>query len=254
MKHLALLAVLALLAAAGGPAVSGAGSHTSARACRHPRFVTSDPNGMWSHRRYVVHNNMWNASGYDVSERLRACSPGNWSVTATADDRTGDGAVKTYPNVHRDYHDWATGHEPRLASFRTIRSTFASRSPHVGRYDGAYDIWLNGVPGRHEVMIWTDNHRQVPAGSVVRRGLHFSHRTWRLWATPDHAILSFVPNRPLRHGTIAIKKRLDYLVRHGFLPHRSTLGQVCFGYEIVSTGGAPARFKIDGFSVTSTRR
>ena len=71
---------------------------------------------------------------------------GNWSVTATADNSSGDGAVKTYPNVHRDYHNWNAGHERSSArSRRSIRSTFASRSPHVGIYDGAYDIWMNGV-------------------------------------------------------------------------------------------------------------
>jgi hypothetical protein len=254
MKPLALLALVALMAATGPS--TAAGSSTWARACEHPRYVTTDPDGMWFRGRYVVHNNMWNASGYDVSQRLRACSPGNWSVRATADNRSGDGAVKTYPNVHRDYHDWNTAHEPRISSFRSIRSTFASRSPQVGIYDGAYDIWLNGVAdgGSTEVMIWTDNHHQVPAGSVVRRGLHFSHRTWKLWATPDHRYLAFVPNQPIRHGTVALKKRFSYLMRHGFLSHRATLGQVCFGYEIVSTGGAPARFKIDRFSVTSSRR
>jgi glycosyl hydrolase family 12 len=256
MKHLALLAVLALMAVAGGPGAAAADSRGTARACHHPRYVTSDPDGMWFHGRYVVHNNMWNASGYDVSERLRACSPGNWSVRAIADNRSGDGAVKTYPNVHRDYHNWNTGHEPRIAAFRSIRSTFASRSPHVGIYDGAYDIWLNGVADGDsiELMIWTDNHHQVPAGRPVKKGLTFSHRTWKLWATPDRHYLAFVPNKPLGHGTIALKQRFSYLMRHGFVPRDATLGQVCFGYEIVSTGGSPASFKVDRFSVTSSRR
>lgn len=246
-----LLPVLALVVAIGGatqPAEAG-----TARACKNPDFVSSDPDGMWATGHYVVHNNMWNASGYEVAETLRACSAGNWKVTARADDRAGDGAVKTYPNVHRDFHDWSTGHEPRLRSFTSIRSTFASRSPRVGIYDGAYDIWLNGVPGDREVMIWTDNHRQVPAGSVVKRGLTFSHRTWRLYAGNNGSILSYVPNKPLHHGSIKIERRLRYLVHHRYVPRRSTLGQVCFGYEIVSTKGSPATFKVDRFSVSSKR-
>lgn len=249
------LSVLSLLAVTVGLDATSADARDLARACRHPEFVTSGWEGH-SFGRYYADSDMWNAHGYDVSQRMRVCAPGNWSVTATADNRSGDGAVKTYPNVHRDYHDWGTGHEPRLRSFASINSRFASRSPQVGIYDGAYDIWLNGVAdsGSTELMIWTDNHRQVPAGRVVERRLHFSHRTWTLWATDDHHYLALVPGRPLGHGTIALKKRFAYLVSHGYLARGSTLGQVCFGYEIVSTNATSQRFKIDRFEVTSTRK
>ena len=141
-----------------------------AAACTDPRFVTSDPNGMYFSGRYIVHNNMWNVDGYDVSETLSACSPSNWYVRATANNSSGDGAVKTYPNVHQDFHNWDTGAEPRLSTFTTIRSSFAARTPGFGIYNAAYDIWLNGVPGDHEVMIWTDNYKQVPVRQRDREG------------------------------------------------------------------------------------
>ena len=115
---------------------------------------------------------------------------------------------------------------------------------------------MNGVADGNstEVMIWTDNHRQVPSGSVVRHGLQFSHRTWRLYATDDHSYLAYVPNKPLPAGTIALKKRLTYLTSHGYLAKGSTVGQVDFGYEIVSTGGSSQRFKVDRFSISSSRK
>ena len=70
--------------------------------------------------------------------------------------------MKTYPNVHKDYN------EPAINSFSSITSSFSETSPHVGIYQAAYDIWLNGVAsnGSTEVMIWNDNYHQVPAGSV----------------------------------------------------------------------------------------
>jgi hypothetical protein len=259
MRHLPLagriLPVLTLVAAAVGLGASGAGAAGTARPCVHPRFVTSGWEGQ-SFGKYYADSDMWNASGYNVSQHMRVCSPGNWSVTATANNSSGDGAVKTYPNVHRDYHNWNTGHEPRLSSFRTIRSSVASRSPHVGIYNGAYDIWMNGVADGNstEVMIWTDNYRQVPAGSVVRRGLKFSHRTWKLFATDDHSYIAFLPSKPLPSGTIGLKKALTYLTGHGYLAKGSTVGQICFGYEIVSTNGAAHKFKVDRFSVSSSRK
>jgi Glycosyl hydrolase family 12 len=249
-----LLPVFALVAVAVGFGSAPAEAAGTARTCAHPRFVTSGWEGQ-AFGKYYADSDMWNASNYSVSQHMRVCAPGNWSVVATANNDSGDGAVKTYPNVHRDYHNWTTGHEPKLSALRTLRTSFASRSPHVGIYDGAYDIWMNGVADSNstEVMIWTDNFHQFPSGSVVKRGLHFSHRTWKVYATGDHSYIAYVPNKPLPHGTIALKQRLGYLEIHGYLPKGSTVGQVGFGYEIVSTGGSAQRFKIDRFSVTSTK-
>ena len=217
-------------------------------------WSSSSPDAMWSSRGYIVHNNMWNASGYRVSQTVYANSHKNWWVEATADNRAGDGAVKTYPNVHKDYHNWSTGAEPRLRSFRSIKSTFAATSPHVGIYNVGYDIWLNGVPGNREIMIWTENYRQVPAGSLVARGLTWSGRTWKVYATRDNHYIAFVPNKPILRGTMRIKSMLGWLIRKGRVPARSTLGQICFGVEIVSTGGKRATFKFTDFSVTTTRK
>lgn len=227
----------------------------AATGCSSPSFVTSSPDGMWSTGRYVVHNNMWNTSGYRVHETLRACSARSWIVAAVADNRSGDGAVKTYPNVHRDFHNWSTGREPRLSSFSRISSSFAARTPRVGIYDVAYDIWLNGVADAHsnEVMIWTDNYRQQPSGSVVARGLRFAGRHWRVYATGDDSYLAFVPRRRMTHGTLPLRRMLGWLVRHHRISARSTLGQVCYGIEVVSTGGRQARFQVTNFSLTTRR-
>lgn len=238
-RILILLTGLSLLVA--GPAYAAAWS-------------SSGRDAMWFHRGYVIHNNMWNASGYDVRQTIYANSHKDWWVTATADNRTGDGAVKTYPNVHKDWHNWDNGWEPRLSSFRTIKSTFAARSPHVGIYNVGYDIWLNGVPGNREIMIWTENYRQVPSGSVVAKGLTWSGRTWKVYATRDNRYIAFVPNKPILKGTMRIKSMLSWLRKKGRIPARSTLGQICFGVEVVSTGGKPATFKFTDFSVSTTRR
>ena len=56
------------------------------------------------------------------------CSYHSWNHIGTASN-TGDGAVKTYPNVHKDY----SGHT--ISSFSTLTSTFAatSRRRHLQR-------------------------------------------------------------------------------------------------------------------------
>jgi hypothetical protein len=220
--------------------------------CTDPKFVTSDPNGMWNDGGYIVHNNMWNIGGYDVSETLSACSYDNWSVTATADNSKGDGAVKTYPNVHKDYHDWSTGEEPLLSSFSTIKSTFAATGPKVGIYNVAYDIWLNGVPGNREIMIWTENHKQVPAGSKVASGVELSGHTWDVYATSSNGYIAFVPHQEMTQGSLDLKVMLDWLTERGRIPADSTLGQICFGVEVVSTDGKPATWEVTDFSITDS--
>jgi hypothetical protein len=96
---------------------------------------------MWFGSGYIVHNNMWNAGGYHVSQTTKVCSFANWYTVATADNANGDGAVKTYPNVHVDFHNWSTGFEPRVSTFTTITSRFAHQSPGaVGIYNFAFDL------------------------------------------------------------------------------------------------------------------
>ena len=72
-----------------------------------------------------------------------------------------------WKNVSR-FIDPAVKFEPAISSLQSVTSTFAETSPGTGIYEDAYDIWLNGIAdsGSTEVMIWTENHGQVPSGSV----------------------------------------------------------------------------------------
>jgi hypothetical protein len=224
---------------------------TSGQACTAPAWRSSSPDAMWTSGDYIVHNNMWNAGSYSVSQSLAACSYHSWNVTVTANNASGDGAVKTYPNVHRDYHNWDTGKEPAWSSFSQVRSTFATAEPRVGIYDVAYDIWMNGVPGNREIMIWTDNYHQVPSGSKVG-SVSISGITWDAWATGSNEYLAFVPRTTLSKGSLDLKAMIDWFVARGRIPAGSTLGQICFGVEIVSTVGKPATFQFTNFSITSS--
>lgn len=250
----AVIVVVALLSAllfVPSPAAAGP--------CLQPRFVTSAPYGRWPSRGMWVDNNMWGSRGYAVRQTLRACSAGSWKVTAKASNARGDWQVKSYPNVHRDWHDWRTGAEPPLASFGLLRAGFATRSPARGIHNTAFDIWLDGVPGaagseaRREVMVWTAWHGMRPRGRVVDPAVQAGGRTWTLWATADDDYLAFVPHRDFERGRVRLLALLRWLVRHGRLPAGVTLGQVGFGFEIIATGGRRATFHVDGFRLDARR-
>jgi hypothetical protein len=215
-------------------------------ACTNVAFTTSDPNGGWSDGGYYVHNNMWNCANYSCSETLSACSYRSWYVVASMNNNSGDGAVKSYPNVHKDYPDTP------LSSFAAITSTFAATSPHVGIYNVAYDIWLNGVAtaGSNEIMIWTENFNQQPAGSQVAM-VTLGAVTYDVWKTSDSSYIAFVPTAVMVSGNLNLLEIFQWLIAQGWIPSNSTVGQIDFGIEIVSTNSTNARFDVTDFSITS---
>ncbi len=211
-----------------------------------PVFVTSGTNGGWSNGGYYLHNNMWNCRKYSCTETLYACSYHSWYVVANMDNNSGDGAVKTYPNVHKDYKN------APIRSFKSITSTFAATSPHVGIYNVAYDIWTNGIAtnGSTEFMIWTENFHQTPGGSRVTTAT-FGGRDYNVWKTANNRYIAFVPATPFTSGTVDLLAILQWAMGQGWLAPNSTLGQIDFGVEIVSTSGADARFDFTDFSITT---
>ena len=232
-------------APSGGSATAPPSSSGSA-VCAKPQFVTSDPQGMWNQDPYFVFNNMWGVNGYNVSQTLYACSYSNWYVVATMDNSKGDGAVKTYPNSHRDFQN-----EPQIASFKSITSTFAETSPHTGIYEDAYDIWINGIAGSNstEVMIWNDNQHQVPSGSPQGTAT-FDGRSYTAWKADGY--VAFVANSNFSSGTVNLLAFLQWIMSKGWMPSNSTLGQVDYGVELVSTNGVPQTFSFSNFTVSAS--
>jgi len=216
--------------------------------CSNPYFTTSHLNGGITDGGYYVHNNLWNAADYPGTKgTTQVCSYRSWNHVGTANDARGDGAVKTYANVHKDYSGRT------ISSFPRLTSTFAARAPGTGTYNVAYDLWLNGVPN-DEVMIWTDNHQQVPAGSRFSAGVSLSGYTWDVYATRDNGYVAFVPSNGARltSGTLDLKAMLNYLVDRGRVAPNATVDQICYGVELVDTGGLPATWRFTEFSITDS--
>jgi Glycosyl hydrolase family 12 len=233
-------------AATPPPASAGGSAPVPAVAqCTQPQFVTSDPSGMWANGGYYVANNMWNSSGYSVTQTLYACAYNNFYVVASMNNASGDGAVKTYPNVQMDFN------EPVISSLHSVTSTFAETSPGTGIYEDAYDIWLNGIAdsGSTEVMIWTENHGQVPSGNQVAT-VTLDGRSWAVWKQGSY--IAFVAGSNFTSGTMNLLTFFQWIMGQGWIPGNSTLGQVDYGVELVSTNGVPATFSFSNFTVNAS--
>ena len=224
--------------ASTGPVTGGSAS------CANPSFTTSATDGMWNQSPYFVSNNMWNSSGYSVTQTLHACSYSDWYVTATMNNDSGDGAVKTYPNSQRDF-------DAQISSLSAVTSTFAETSPSNGIYEDAYDIWLNGLAtsGSTELMIWTQNNGQTPSGSV-QGTVTLDGRSWTVWKSGSY--IAFVANSNFTAGTVNLLAFFQYVIGQGWIPADSTLSQVCYGAELVSTDNVPETFTFSNYSVSAS--
>jgi hypothetical protein len=210
-------------------------------------FVSSDPNGGWAEGGYYIHNNMWNSAKYSpCTSSLHASSHDNWYVVTRMNNKSADGAVKTYPNVHKDYASTP------IESFDSITSTFAETSPHVGIYNVAYDIWINGIAtaGCTEIMIWTDNFLQTPGGKYVQ-DVTFGERTYKAYKRANSGYIAFVATTNFTSGTVDLLNITKWVIAKGWLSSQSTLNQICFGVEMVSTDDTDATFKVTEFSIDS---
>ncbi len=216
-----------------------------------------NPDAWWPFGRYQVYDNMWNCNqGYTLGpETIYVCSESSWFVESGQWSQSG--ACMTYPATQVDFN---SGDGIPIGNYTAISSTFSVATPHVGIYEATYDIWINGIanpPTSTEIMIWVDNFHQTPAGNVVDTTT-LGGRTYEVWATGDRSYIAFVPTTPFPSGTVDLLGVFQYVMNRGWIATSSTLNQIGFGFEIVSTqspdpavnGGGTATFHVNDYSVT----
>jgi len=227
-----------------GTAGATAAVAPSSTTCANPSFVTSAPFGGQTFGGYFVYNNEWNASGHTGSQTMYVCNYNNWYVVANWTD-DGSHAVLTYPNVQANFRSVP------ISSFSTLTSTFGETDPHVGIYEDAYDMWINGLAsaGSTEMMIWTNNFGQRPSGSLVAT-VTLDGRSFHVYRAGTY--IAFVAAVNSTSGTLNMLPFFDYAIARAWMPATSVLDQIGYGVELVSTNGTPQTFTFNNFSVTSS--
>ena len=111
----------------------------------------------------------------------------------------------------------------------------------------AFDIWV-GDGLTHELMIWTENWGQRPAGNVVGTVTFggFDYQVWRS-GTGDGGIITYLSVVPQLSGTMPLALFFADALTRGWTP--TTTWQVDFGVEIVDTNGEPERFTFTDFYI-----
>jgi hypothetical protein len=221
---------------------------------------------------YYAAEDEWGAGGTGLAQHTVFCShtaDGNspyWYAEATT-PAGADGSVKSYPNAHLDYHNWANGSEPSVfdvdrdpTTANVLRSSFTHTGPGTCAgcsYDWAQEIWLNGYAV--EVMIWTQYQTQHPSfadatkvDTVTIQGHTFE--VWRaVWGgtgTSRDGYIVFLPATQFSSENWDLMPFVTYMNGKGWLGSAPTLSSVTYGVEICQTGGATKRFDVTDFSVT----
>jgi hypothetical protein len=204
-----------------------------------------------------VGNNMWAAGGSGMTQTLTAVDPGEWYVVAKAP--AGNTGVLSYPNTQQLFNNWngsgwngsGTQTDTPVSRLKQLTSTFAENLNANSHTDAeaAYDIWLSGTSGPHEIMIWIDNANRGTGGATqIGTGTVGGYK-WTLLRYGGEAIWSLTANE--QSGTVDILALLRQLQLRGLASSGAAISQIDFGFEICSTGGVPETFSVSHYSLTA---
>jgi hypothetical protein len=158
--------------------------------------------------------------------------------------------VKSYPNI-----SYSPG--KAVSAYNTYTSSFDITVPSGGKWEMAYDIWVqNSSQTQVEIMLWVNYTKGsvFPAGSLGKSGVSTGGHTWDVYygAYGGHDVVSLLRTSNTTSATVDIKAILDWIIANkGNFQSDWTLYQVQFGPEIVADSGVQS-FICNSFSVSST--
>jgi hypothetical protein len=206
----------------------------------HPRWKSSALDGIWNHGGYEFQNDMWNCPQAACgAQTIWADGASDWGVQSTM--ASGNTAVLTYPDIGKVFSG-----QP-VSDYTLIRDKFRESMPSGVKglsAEAADDVWLSDY--KYEMMIWVDNIGRSLAGGqrigkAVIGGQHFT--VWKFGSSE----FIFDLTRNESSGVTNILASIDWLTSHKVIPSNVTLTQAEFGWEIASTGGSAASFKVSKF-------
>lgn len=215
---------------------------------------------------YVIHD-VWNYDpSYFNSEQLGANSMSDWNVTANI--KTGNWAVLSYPDAQDTLT--TTSDEPTpLSDLSTLTSTYSDTMPAENANsdnEAAYDIWMGAAneqswTGDQEIMIWTDNYRQTPAGSDTGQTWTDASTgtTYEIWTdlsgdNPQNTV-TFVAKSNQTSGSVDLSALFNYMVSDSLARGWASapgVDQIDYGMEYCSTGGQNGTFTVNNLTLNST--
>jgi hypothetical protein len=248
--------------------VDDAVSNNPSGSCHYtdvPYIVTGDTGSA-----PYINQNVWGTVPKTFKQQMYANSPRDWFVIVnkpndTPTDTLANGAVGNYPNVGF----WMRGNVDDYAS---ITASWDVTLPHNNQSAGwaAFDLWFND--DGTDVLIQVDIGANQYFNCDVVATATFSEEPWHLCIVGDERVWKrgtddeHIVNKS--SGTLDIKQILTWMESHTFvdpsthatrqqLPPSSkwqtSFVGASFGFEVPSTSGMDAEYRVNDFSWTATR-
>jgi len=152
---------------------------------------------------------------------------------------------------------------PFRAGSKRLTAGFKASLRGSGVYNMTFTMWaVSSLPQSmsaitHEIMIWTVNHGQVPAGSP-HGALDVNGTTYDVYVEKKHAdasgananvwmYVAFVARRPVLNGPLDLDAFVAYLLQQGLLTEDDFLTSVELGNEVSQGAGI---VELQDFSLT----
>jgi hypothetical protein len=210
-----------------------------------------------------VGNNCW--ADPVCKQTVSANSPADWQVVAN--EPKGNTAVKTYPDVQQLFNNWCGGGvwngcahptDTPLSALSGLRFGYSLTMPPSSSgtiAQAAYDVWTTD-PNHDEIMIWVDNDSRGNGGATFDAEYTTADgQAWSLYHYGSEIIWSLGAKGTYAQrasmSDVPVEELLTYLVDHGYQQPGSLIGQIDFGWEICSTGGAAQTFTVTDYSITA---
>ncbi|MBN1799345.1 MAG: hypothetical protein JW822_12260 [Spirochaetales bacterium] len=202
---------------------------------------------------FILSNNTWNKGNvrnYDqciFQMQKHSVFPFGWKWDWPLDEYQ----VRAYPEIIYGWKPWSSRSTTktlpvRISEMKEIIATYEIQMSVDGRYNLAFDIWLNrsSRPGGNnisrELMIWLDRNAMIPAGSLMGNVMiagewyeffigNASHAAW--------TYIAFVKINPELKGDTKIHEFVNYLVKNNHISAQEYIACIEFGNEIISGSG-----------------
>ena len=201
----------------------------------------------------------WNPASALISQTVSANNMSDWQVQANM--AAGNRAVLSYPDAQDTITNTSDNPVP-FGNFAALTSTYAAQMPSDAGtagleddYEAAYDIWLghDGSDYNQEIMIWTDDHNQVPAGSDT-------DATWtdpstrvvyEIWAGNNDDPVTLVAKSNPASGSVDLLSLFTWLQANGY-SNETGINQIDYGFELCSTSGQTETFKVTSYTLDAS--
>jgi hypothetical protein len=217
-------------------------SHAASSCGPSGAWKSSAKNGARTDGGYFFDNNEWGAvSG--SSQTIWEKSASSWGICSRQPNPPA--GIKTYAEEQK------TVNKP-ISSFKSMTNTVSYSVPSKGTWEVADDLWINGTvdkAGAIEVMIWTYNHYQTPAGTKVGAVTIGSQKYTFYKKTGSKPIYTLAYQKNTTSTTVHMLSALNWLAARGYIKPSMNFSQFNFGYEVVGTHGITENFTTKSFSL-----